>query len=75
MEVGVRRDDFDNIEESTVIDLYLTVFRIVCCVPVCRSRSLYVMIEGFGVDPDVTEEGDTVSFECGYYGREIVVVV
>ena len=65
MEVGVRRNDFDNIEESTILNLYLTIFHIVCCVPVCRSRSLYAMIEGFAADPDITEEGNAVLFEGG----------
>ena len=45
--------------------MYLTVFCIVYCVPVCKSRLIYVMVEGFAADPDITEEGDTVLFEGG----------
>ena len=65
MEVGVWHNDFDNIKESTVLNLYLTVFCIVYCVPVCKSRLLYAMIEGFAADPDIMEEGNAVSFEGG----------
>ena len=65
MEVGVWHNDFDNIKESTVLDLHLTVFCVVYCVLLCKSRLLYVMIEGFAADPDITEEGDAVSFEGG----------